>query len=511
MSYDSTSDMFNGDGAEKPREESAREVNRRLRAERYREKENARVAQRGIGKFERLARDLARRFKGNPKRAWAEFCLRVVIPAALGRARTVSAKRMANIRQVIEQCIDQLQELRLPVSSILDFDQRRICALLQLWYTEGINEGTILERVSCLRRIMFLIGKPQVIPKGKGWERIKKEHGVPVPPKGRSIIARFAKGWHDLGIDSAPVIAAVAADEAVCGVQMEMMLLWGLRLNEAVQLQPRVSFDHAGQFLLVHRGTKGGKTRKVMLSPDDAVRARQLQVLDRAFALADKHPKGILAIPGLRLDQMKRRLLFLASKHGVNKGALGVTLHGLRHQFANDLFRVLTGMPAPCLGQLPAEAYSTGPKAAVVRDAYLEISRQMGHERPSISGAYLGSAHLLSKDQKKRLERWDAQFQKLERDLLAAGVQEAWITGLAADGNDLPAGKALDVVVAIDGAVPAEASLFDRVFALKEAIQRVIGRPVNVTLTVDGQRPEGGFEVFLRSALGSASNSAPAA
>jgi len=74
MSFDSTSEMPEDDGSEKPREESAREVNRRLRAERQREKESARVAQRGIGKFERLAREMAQRFKGDPKRAWAEFC-----------------------------------------------------------------------------------------------------------------------------------------------------------------------------------------------------------------------------------------------------------------------------------------------------------------------------------------------------------------------------------------------------------------------------------------------------
>jgi len=393
------------------------------------------------------------------------------------------------------------------VASILDIDQKRVCELLKLWYDQKIQESTILERVSCLRRVMFLIGKAQVIPKGKAWERIKKEHGVPVPLKGRSIIAQFAKGWHDLGVDSAPVIAAVAAEEPVCGVQMEMMLLWGLRVNEAVQLQPEVSFDHAGQFLQVYRGTKGGKSRKVMLSPDDATRARQLEVLDRAIQLARKHPKDILAVPRLRLDQMKNRLSGLARKQGVGKGALGITLHGLRHQFANDLFRVLTGMPAPCLNELPAEAYSTGPKAAMVRDAYLEISRQMGHERPSISGAYLGSAHLLSKDQKKRLEHWDAQFQNLERDFLAVGVQEAWITGQAADGNELPAGKPLDVVVELDDGGAAGVSEFDRLSALKEAIHRVIGRRANVT-SASGLRPEGGFEVFLRSAVQSASNTA---
>ena len=323
MTLDKTGDLFAFSDPEGRLEPSAWEVNRVLRAEREREKELSRQKQRGTAKYERLARETARKYAGNPKKAWTEMRRLMDVPAALGRVRIVSSKRMANINQVMEMSLDQLQELRRPVASILDIDQKRVCELLKLWYDQKIQESTILERVSCLRRVMFLIGKGQVIPKGKAWERIKKEHGVPVPLKGRSIIAQWAKGWHDLGVESAPVIAAVAAEEAVCGVQMEMMLLWGLRLNQSVQLQPRVSFDHAGQFLLVHRGTKGGKTRKVLLSPDDSVRARQLEVLGRAFELADKHPKGILAIRGLRLDQMKRRLLGLASKHGAKKGSLG--------------------------------------------------------------------------------------------------------------------------------------------------------------------------------------------
>ena len=286
MTFDKTGDQFASSEPEGSIEPSSREVNRVRRAERERDKEPSRQKQRGTAKYERLAREMARKYAGNPKKAWTEMRRQMDVPAALGRVRIVSGKRMANINQVMEMSLDQMQELRRPVASILDIDQKRVCELLKLWYDQKIQESTILERVSCLRRVMFLIGKPQVIPKGKAWERIKKEHGVPVPLKGRSIIAQFAKGWHDLGIDSAPVIAAVAAEEAVCGVQMEMMLLWGLRLNEAVQLQPRVSFDHAGQFLLVYRGTKGGKSRKVKLSPDDAVSARQLEVLDRAFGHA---------------------------------------------------------------------------------------------------------------------------------------------------------------------------------------------------------------------------------
>lgn len=509
MSIDKAQDQLPFTCAAEREGASARDVNLRLRAEREREKDLSRQKQRGTGKYERLAREAARMFAGDPKKAWAAMSRVMDVPAALGRARIISAKRMANIDQVLGQCIDQLQDMRRPVASILDIDQNRVCELIKLWYGEGISEGTVLERISCLRRVMELVGKHQVIPKGRAWERIKASHGVPVVRKGRSIIAQFTKGWHDLGVDSSGLIAAVAAEEPVCGVQMEMMLLWGLRLNEAVQLQPEESFDEVGQFLLVHRGTKGGKFRKVKFSPDDFTRARQLDVIGRAILLARKHPKGILAIPRLRLDQMKNRLSGLARRQGVGKGTMGITLHGLRHQFANDLFRALTGLPAPCLNGLPAEAYSTPSAAGLVRDAYLEISRQMGHERAAISGAYLGSTHLLSKEQKKRLESWDAQFQCVEGEFLAAGVREAWITGPAADGNELPVRQPLSLVVAmLDANVPT-LELSEQLASLRESVRLAIGRLVNVTLNVGDRRPEGGFEVFLRSAVKEAPDTVP--
>jgi integrase len=64
----------------------------------------------------------------------------------------------------------------------------------------------------------------------------------------------------------------------------------------------------------------------------------------------------------------------------------GVTPHGLRHQFAGDLyFEITTVEPLVRGGRAPLDA-------AAMQAAYLEVARQLGHSRPGISNTYLGSA-----------------------------------------------------------------------------------------------------------------------
>ena len=70
------------------------------------------------------------------------------------------------------------------------------------------------------------------------------------------------------------------------------------------------------------------------------------------------------------------------------KQYLGVTPHGLRHQFAGDLFFDIAHVRAPVRG---GDALSD-PDA--LRDAYRQVARQLGHNRPQISNAYLGSPRL---------------------------------------------------------------------------------------------------------------------
>ena len=107
----------------------------------------------------------------------------------------------------------------------------------------------------------------------------------------------------------------------------------------------------------------------------------------------------------------------------------------------------------------------------------------------------------LSKKQKKLLENWHAQFQPLDKDFLAAGVREAWITGRAADGDDLrQEGRTLFLTVdVVDRNLSIEAieRLIDDLTA---AVRRGIGWPVFIGVHVGKEAPHGAFQVFFRPA-----------
>ncbi|WP_395398818.1 hypothetical protein ACHMW6_18610 [Pseudoduganella sp. UC29_106] len=74
---------------------------------------------------------------------------------------------------------------------------------------------------------------------------------------------------------------------------------------------------------------------------------------------------------------------------GLTKKELGVTPHGLRHQFAGDLYFDIARVKAPVRG---GEVVID---RAVMLDAYRQVARQLGHNRPQISNAYLGQPRVM--------------------------------------------------------------------------------------------------------------------
>jgi integrase len=89
--------------------------------------------------------------------------------------------------------------------------------------------------------------------------------------------------------------------------------------------------------------------------------------------------------PGLSLKQSLKRFDNVMQKVGITKRQLGVTAHGLRHQFAHEFHVELTGVQAPVRGGDVCADPET------LKAALLEIARQLGHSRPQITNVYLGS------------------------------------------------------------------------------------------------------------------------
>ena len=92
-----------------------------------------------------------------------------------------------------------------------------------------------------------------------------------------------------------------------------------------------------------------------------------------------------LGHPGLSLKQSLKRFDNVMRKAGITRKELGVTAHGLRHQFAQEFHVELTDVQAPVRGGDVCVDLET------LKAALLEIARQLGHNRPQIVNAYCGS------------------------------------------------------------------------------------------------------------------------
>jgi integrase len=245
--------------------------------------------------------------------------------------------------------------------------------------TTPLSAAYIQQQLSFLRTFAGWIGKPGLVKSAKAY--------APAELVTRQLAATRDRTFSGNGVDKAAVLAEVAAYDEYVGVQLEVMVAFGLRLKEAVMFNPHISEVPAHAlpasaadtsylaFLRIKRGTKGGRLRYTAIRNE-----AQRVALDRAKALARHH--GHIGRPGLTLKQALRRFSDVLRAVGVTRRDRGVTPHGLRHEFAADLFFENAKVEPPIRGGAV--------DAHTMNAAYLEVARQLGHGRPNISTAYLG-------------------------------------------------------------------------------------------------------------------------
>jgi integrase len=448
---------------------------------------------RGEGQFQDLLRIIEHKYPNDARRQTVEWMEEAApfIPAAKGTYRTISQRRQEAFFGNIQVTISTMRKLRMPLANLSDMNRKRMVACVDYWWNEqDLEVGTINDRVSVIRRFMAMVGKPDTIPSDAVWRRVLQDNGIDLPK--RDNVLKMEKGWVDLGIDPCSIINAIAKEEPVCGIWLELEWRFGFRLNEVVQVQPARSLK--GEFILIERGTKGGKTRQVPFSSNPERAALQRAVFERAIKMAEKLPKGILTIRGRNLEQAKSRMEYLMRKYGATKDQLGITGHGLRHQFACDLFKDLTGLPAPVLKQLPDSAYLA--KRELVHAALLEVARQMGHERVSISAAYVSSVPALGRSQLQQLRDWEAAFQGAEAVFYKAGAEIAFLTGPSADGLPPRGAEPIELRVRLRDDVTLSVAA-RREAEMSHAFSEVLRVPVKAWVVSGSDRPERSYEVFL--------------
>jgi len=155
---------------------------------------------------------------------------------------------------------------------------------------------------------------------------------------------------------------------------LKLMQAFGLRIREAISLRPLK--DHYNTVLTVVHGTKGGFARIVPVETPE-----QLAILEVAKQIANKSNGSLIPDTYKRYSWLSRAYRIFA-ECGISRKH-GITPHGLRHTYANDQYKLLTGVDSPVRGGQPTDYESDS-------DARQQIGQTLGHARKRISTAYLG-------------------------------------------------------------------------------------------------------------------------
>lgn len=287
-------------------------------------------------------------------------------------SKNVSFETKEKRSQLIFGAFDDLRQLGYKLQDPENLRVKHIQALGHYWEKEGKSASTIQQYLSALRVFCTWIGK-------EGMIRKPEEYVADPKSVQRSYIPKTDKSWCALGVDYQEIASRVAEIEPRVGVYLKLAVIFGLRRNECISLQPHKA-DH-GDYLLVESGTKGGRLRKI-----DIRTPEQRALLEECKKLTP-NLNGHIGIPGYSKKEMLNRFDTVMRSAGITKSEMGITMHGLRHQYANDRLSEL-GVTSPVRGGDLRQQKIDNPE--LVEEARKTVAEELGHGRVQITATYAG-------------------------------------------------------------------------------------------------------------------------
>lgn len=248
------------------------------------------------------------------------------------------------------------------LKNIRDLKGRHVRGLVENWKEKGLSTGTIKNRMSDLRWIAKKIENPRIV------ERTNQAYGI----ENRKYVkndTNIAKILDKSGLSK-------ITDKRV-ELSLKMQEAFGLRREEAIKIQPEIA-DKGDKLELSSSWTKGGRAREIPIRTE-----QQRELLNDVKQFCrDNGEKSLIPKDSSYIQQL-RSYEYQTEKTGIDKN------HGLRHQYAQERYRELTGRECPKNGGLTSRKLSPEQKDQDLK-ARLTISKELGHNREEITAIYLG-------------------------------------------------------------------------------------------------------------------------
>lgn len=408
--------------------------------------------------------------------------------------RTVRGDRRASDRTqekrqaTLYLIFGELRMLGYRLEDIRSLRRKHIQALANKWVEGRKSASTIQNRMTVLRTFCGWIGKQDVMGPTSDFVR-DPAYAT------RALSAREDKSWSANGVDVDQKIAQIRMEDERAGLMLLAGKTWGLRRLEMVCIRPHATVIHggvtsilafhatdigreelraavaaSGSGLPIKKGTKSGRFRLLPLDTPE-----KLDVLRQLQGVVKDHD-GHLGWPNQPLKGNARRLSYLAAKHGLTKGDLGVTLHGLRHEVANNDFEHLSGLQSAVRG-------GNSPLHGETRAAVAVVALRLGHSLVSIISAYCGSVVNMGEIQKNRaiaeMDQIQPHIGAIKAALERHGFISLYMVGARAMGKRRPQERAF----------PYEFITFGEVgqptFKLKAELEALLDTPVYVQIMAE--------------------------
>ncbi|GAB1833535.1 integrase domain-containing protein [Achromobacter xylosoxidans] len=274
------------------------------------------------------------------------------------RNRDGSHATQADRQRSLTLAACQLREAGFRQMRATSLKGKHVEALLQRWQAEGLSAGTIKNRMAHLRWWAEKVGKAGILPTDNTRLGIPDRRYVTNESKAKELDDRL-----DKIID--PYVR----------MSLRLQAAFGLRREESIKFQPRYA-DRGDHIAIKGSWAKGGRERTVPITMPE-----QRAVLVEARRLA-----GLGSLIPANKTYIQQRHVY----DGQCKAAGMSNMHGLRHRYAQMRYEVLTGRRPPAAGGLITVSLDLSQRL-LDQQARQQISRELGHERVTVTAIYLGT------------------------------------------------------------------------------------------------------------------------
>jgi site-specific recombinase XerD len=250
---------------------------------------------------------------------------------------------------------DAIFKVNMPVTDIRQLKAKHIEKVVSYWLENELNIGTIKNRMAAIRFMCTCIGTEGMI---------KNNDALGIGK--RSYASTFNRAHHN------PDFSRIT--DPFIKISLELQRVFGLRREEAMKIKPHIA-DKEHTLMMLPPWCKGNRGRFIPINTEE-----QRFWLEEAKRIVGKFGNSMIPV-GKRLSTQLKLYEKQCERANLHN------MHGLRHAYAQRIYKELTGWDAPINGG-PKVAEMTKEQKAIDHAARMVLTESLGHGRKSVVRNY---------------------------------------------------------------------------------------------------------------------------